>query len=156
MAGSIYVMDYEGSFTFPLTPEQMWDTIDFERFESWWPWMRDLQVRGPALEPGSDISFVVVTPLPYKMSLHLFLEDVEEPHFIAGRVTGDLEGPAHLSIAEHQEGCVLTLVWQVEMMQRAMRLAAIVGRPILERAHDWAVDIAIRGFREHVVESGKY
>ena len=149
------MMDYRGSFVFPLTPEEMWATIDFSSFEEWWPWMRDLEVRG-GLEPGADVSFTVVTPLPYRMSLRLLLEEVEETVMIAGRVTGDLEGPAHLEIAEHEEGCVLTLVWEVEMMQRPMRIAAAVARPILERAHDWAVDVAIRGFKRHVVEPGGF
>jgi hypothetical protein len=40
--------------------------------------------------------------------------------------------------------------WDVEMMQRRMRMAARVARPLLQWGHDRVVEAAVRGFRRQL------
>jgi carbon monoxide dehydrogenase subunit G len=151
VAGSPYVVEYEGRFSFPVPPEEVWSAVEhFERFESWWGWLGELRVEGPGLKAGSVLHGVVAPPLPYRMRLRVVLVDCDPPRCIDASVQGDLVGHARLVLEPEGAGTRARVTWTIEMMQRPMRLAARVAPRMLRWGHDRVVDATVAGFRRHL------
>jgi uncharacterized protein YndB with AHSA1/START domain len=151
MVGSPYVFDYQGRFSFPAPPEGVWSAIEqFESFESWWGWLRDLRVEGEGLAVGSVLHGVVAPPLPYRMRLRVVIEACAPPRRIEASVHGDLVGHARLVLEPEGEGTGAGVAWTIEMMQRPMRMAARVAGPLLRWGHDRVVEATVAGFRRHL------
>jgi len=156
MATSPYVMEYEGAFYLDLPPEEVWTIISrTNRFEDWWSWLRELEVEGKALESGSVLRGVVVPPLPYRMRLEVVLVKSTRPHRIDAVVSGDLRGDASLTFTPDGDGTQAIIGWDIEMMQKPMRLAARLAHPLLRWGHDLVVHATVEGFRRTLAaESG--
>jgi hypothetical protein len=58
-----------------------------------------------------------------------------------------LEGEATLRLHPAPGGVRVEAAWSIEMMQRPMRLASRVARPVLVWGHDRVVDVTVAGFR---------
>ena len=51
---SSYVIEYDGTFTFPVPVAQLWATlVHVDRFPSWWSWLHEFSVEGEGLERGT-------------------------------------------------------------------------------------------------------
>jgi len=146
------VIDYRGSFEFPLTPEQLWDTLaDPGRYLGWWGWwLRDFGLEGDGLVDGAVLRGVVVPPVPYQMRVQVRLDRCVRPQRIEATVDGDLRGPAQLELTATGAGTSASVAWQVEMMQRPMRVAARVAHPLLRWGHDRVVEVTVASFRRHL------
>ena len=151
MARSDYVIEYDRTFTFSVSVEQVWATMArLECYPSWWSWLHEFSVEGVGLEAGSELHGVVVPPLPYRMRLDIVLDESVPQRFITAFVHGDLEGTARLSFEGDGTATHVHAVWTIEMMQRPMRLAARIGYPVLRWGHDRVVDATVEGFRRHL------
>src|SRR3954466_10300845 len=105
MAGSPYVIEYRGTFSFPCPPDQVWSAMQrFELFERWWGWLREFHVEGPGLEAGSVLHGVVVPPLPYHLRARGARLGCVPPRRIEAAIHGDLEGVARLVLEPEPEG----------------------------------------------------
>jgi hypothetical protein len=93
---------------------------------------------------------VIVPPLPYRMRLRVELRECIPPQRIEARVHGDLDGSARLLLEPSGGGTRASVEWTIEMMQRRMRLAALVGFPLLRWGHDRVVDATVAGFRRQL------
>lgn len=145
-----YVFTYRGEFTFPLGPGRIWSILQRpERYETWWSWMRELEVEGNPLEPGSVISFAVVAPIPFKMHIRLEVVEADPPNRLVVAVRGDLAGTGSLLLDE-AEGSTAAVEWDVEINPPAMRRTSYVARPVLKWAHDRAVASGVAGFRRQI------
>lgn len=148
MAASPYVIEYRGSFHLDPKPSQVWAVISrIDRFEDWWGWLREFELEGEGLRSGSVLRGVVVPPLPYRMRLEVVFDSCTRSRRIEATVHGDLRGTARLDFAPEGAGTRATVSWTIEMMQRPMRLAARVARPLLQWGHDRVVDATVEGFR---------
>ena len=151
MAGSPYVIEYEGGFHFDAPPERLWSALeDTNGFERWWGWLSGLTVEGDGLRQGTVLRGVVRPPLPYRMSLVVELEECVAPSLIEAVVHGDLEGRAGLLLDEAGGGTRATVAWAIEMMQPPMRVAARYAHPLLRWGHDRVVEATVRGFRRRL------
>ena len=150
--GDPYVFTYGGAFELPLEPHEAWDTLgQSDHYQSWWPWMRHLEVDGRPLEPGSAYSFLVVAPIPFTMRLRVEVREAREPDSIEARIEGDLQGKANLVFEKQGAGrCVAQLGWTVEVVKPSLRPLVRVTRPLLLWGQSWAVAVALRGFRRHL------
>jgi carbon monoxide dehydrogenase subunit G len=148
------VIEYRREFDFPVAPAEIWAAIeDADAFEAWWPWLREFTIDGGSIHTGSVLRGVVVPPLPYRMRLEIELVRCRRPGLIDARVHGDLEGEAHLRLGKSTGGTRVEVSWSLEMMQRPMRIASRVARPLLVRAHDVVVEVTVAGFRRHLVRA---
>ena len=147
---------YRREFSFPVTPAELWEAIgETERFEAWWPWLREFRLEGGGLVAGAVLHGLVVPPLPYRMRVDVALVRCRRPDEIDAEVHGDLEGTATLRLRVAGDGGTRAEVaWRVEMMQRPMRMAARVAHPVLRWGHDRVVEATVRSFRRHLAESG--
>jgi carbon monoxide dehydrogenase subunit G len=151
VASSPYVIEYRGSFSFPVAPDEVWSAIEQpEHFERWWSWLRELRVEGSGLTTGAVLHGVVVPPVPYRMRLRVILVDCLPARHIEATVHGDLAGRARLLLEPEGEGTRATVAWTIEMMQRPMRVAARVAFPLLRWGHDRVVDATVAGLRRHL------
>jgi uncharacterized protein YndB with AHSA1/START domain len=146
------VIEYRREFEFPVKPAELWAAIDdTDAFESWWPWLRGFTIEGGSLRTGSILRGVVVPPVPYRMRLEVEIVRSRRPSLIDAAVRGDLVGDAHLRLRRSETGTCVEVAWNVEMMQRPMRLASRVARPLLLRAHEVVVEVTVSGFRRRLV-----
>ena len=149
--GSPFDVSYAGSHRFDASPEELWRELGrVDRFEEWWPWMREVTLDGAALEPGSVISFGIDPPVPFKMRISVAVTDSDAPNRIDGDVSGDLRGTARLELVEQGEHSVCHVSWDVELANQGIRRVIQIARPLLLWAQKWAVEIALHGFRRHL------
>jgi uncharacterized protein YndB with AHSA1/START domain len=149
---SVYLMEYEGTFTFPVPVARLWETLlQVDQFTSWWSWLQDFRVEGTELGCGSVLHGVVAPPVPYRMRIDVVLDDWVVEQRIAALVHGDLEGPATLTFEGDGTESRAHAVWALEMMQRPMRIAARVAYPLLRWGHDRVVDATVDGLRRQLV-----
>jgi carbon monoxide dehydrogenase subunit G len=145
------VIDYRRSFLFEATPEGLWQALsEPHRFEGWWGWLGELRVEGAGLVDGAVLSGLVSPPVPYRMRVDVHLDRCQPPRRIDATVEGDLRGTAWLELRPHEAGTKAEVAWRIEMMQRAMRVAARVASPLLHWGHDRVVDMTVAGFRRHL------
>ena len=148
---SPFDVSYAGSHRFEASPDVLWGELArVDRFEEWWPWMRNVALEGEALTPGSVISFGIDPPVPFKMTISVAVTDSQQPHWIEGDVSGDLSGRARLELVERRDHSVCEVSWDVEIANGGIRRVIHVARPILLWAQRWAVEIALHGFRTHL------
>jgi hypothetical protein len=156
VATSPCVIDYQGVFTFPLAPEELWDALErIDRFEGWWSWLSDFSLEGGGLRTGAVLQGVVTPPLPYRMRLRVDLEQCDRPSLIEAAVHGDLEGRARLVLGPQPDGSRVEVAWTIEMMQRPMRTAARVAHPVLRWGHDRVVEATVHGFGRHLASGAR-
>ena len=148
---SPYVIEYSGTYSFAVPPEEVWAAIEqVDRFEAWWSWLGDFRLEGGGLHEGAVLRGTVAPPLPYRMRLQVELCDCVRPCAIDAVVAGDLEGDAHLRLSPTPAGTDVAVAWTIEMMQRPMRVAARIGHPLLRWGHDRVVDMTVRSFRRQL------
>ncbi len=153
MMGSPYVFDYRATHTIAMRRDEVWRLLQrTERYEVWWPWMRDLKVVGDGLAPGSELGFAIAGPLPHRMRVVVSVAAVSDRDSIGAEVAGDLRGSGRLELADGPNGTDVTLAWTLEVTGRPMRFLARTARPLVRWAHDWAIDAALKGFRKRVRE----
>jgi hypothetical protein len=117
--------------------------------------MRDLKTSGVGLEPGASFAFVVVSPLPYRMRMKVTVEDSSRPDWLHAHVEGDLQGEASLDLlSEPGDVTLATLAWEVEVMDRALRIGSRVARPLIQWGQDWAVGLALERFAHRMASKG--
>jgi hypothetical protein len=151
VTGAPYVIEYDGTFTFAAPVADVWATIArVDRFSSWWGWLHEFSVDGTGLQHGTMLHGVVAPPLPYRMHLDVVLDECVPEQRITALVHGDLEGAALLTLEGDDGETRAHATWTIEMMQRPMRIAARVARPLLQWGHDRVVDATVDGFRRHL------
>ena len=149
------VIEYGREYEFAVTPSQLWEGLQqVEEFDRWWPWLEEFRVEGNALATGAVLHGVVVPPLPYRMRIRVELTRCEPPRDIDAVIGGDLEGEAQLRVCAAGTGSRVEVRWAVEMMQRPMRLATRVGRPLMQWGHDRVVESTVAGFRRRLESAG--
>lgn len=146
------IVDYDGSFWFPVTREQLWATIEeFDSFEAWWSWLREFSAASRGLVDGNVLSGLVVPPVPYRLRLRVTLDSCTRPSSIEATIDGDLRGHAALSLLPVDGGTRVGATWRLEMASMPMRVAARVAYPVVRWGHDRVVDMTVAGFRRRVV-----
>jgi hypothetical protein len=146
-----HVLTYRGDFRFELAPDRLWDQIEqFDRFQTWWPWLTDFRAEGEGLAVGTVLQGRVTPPLPYRMWLRIELMACRRPSSIDAVIGGDLVGEGWLRLHPEDTGTRAEVAWTVEMRQPAMRLADRIGGPLLRWGHDRVVEMTVAGFRRRI------
>jgi hypothetical protein len=151
---SVYEIEYDRTFTFPVPVTQLWATmVQVDRFPSWWSWLHEFSVEGNGLEHGTVLHGIVAPPppLPYRMRLDVVIDECIPQRRLTAFVHGDLEGAAKFVLDGDDAAARVHAMWTIEMMQRPMRLAARFAHPLLRWGHDRVVDATVDGLRRHLV-----
>jgi hypothetical protein len=147
----VNVIEYDGRFTFPVPVAELWSSMaEFDCFSAWWSWLREFSVEGQGLQHGTVLHGVVAPPLPYRMRLDVVLGECVPERRITALVRGDLQGSAQITFLGGDAETHAHAVWTIEMMQRPMRIAARMAKPLLRWGHDRVVEATVDGFRGHL------
>jgi hypothetical protein len=140
------VIEFVGTYDFAMAPDSLWEAVErFDWFGDRSGWLQEFRLEGDGLRPGSVLYGVVAPPLPYRMRVRVEIRETVRFESIDAEVHGDLEGTAHLRMAERAGGTTVDMSWTVEMMQRPMRLANRVAHPLLQWGHDRVVEMTLKG-----------
>jgi hypothetical protein len=110
-----------------------------------WPWLRTVESAG--LVEGTVSRCVIRAPVPYELRVDIAMLEVAAPRLVVAEVSGDLEGPARLEVAEAPGGSHARLCWELEARDPLLRVASFLGRPVMEWGQRWVVDTGVRQFR---------
>jgi hypothetical protein len=148
---SIYSFRHDRTFFIAAPIEHVWSTTRaLSQLESWWAWLQDLNVSDEALKQGTHFEFAVASPLPYRLEIAATATEVIEPRLIRADISGDLKGPAEIELTAVAGGTDVSLRWEVELMSRPLRVAALASKPLMVWGQEWAVRIAVSGARRNI------
>lgn len=150
------VIGYRREFHFPDPPEVVWAAVEeVDRFEEWWLWLHEFRLDGPGLVDGAVLRGVVAPPLPYRMRIEVELVRCDRPSRVDALIRGDLEGHGELRLHPDGSGTRAEVSWEIEMMQRPMRIASRFALPMLRWGHDRVVEMTVAGFRRRMEPGGR-
>jgi len=145
------VMSYRRDHEFSVSPAELWKAMEeVDQFEGWWPWLEEFRLEGDSLESGAVLHGVITPPLPYRMRIRVELTRSDPPRHVEALIHGDLQGRASLELQARGTGSSLEVAWEVEMMQRPMRLADRMAHPLMQWGHDRVVEVTVAGFRRRL------
>jgi uncharacterized protein YndB with AHSA1/START domain len=135
----------EHTYVLPLGRQAVWDLIsDMGAYRGWWTWLRTFEAGG--LRAGEEWRCTVQPPLPYLVRFVVHIEEVEAPHVVRARVSGDVVGTATLEIEEEEDACIATLSSTLAPGNSILRLVSRMAAPLARFGHDWVLDSGARQF----------
>lgn len=141
---------FRRSWLLAVSPEDFWRTIGrTEDYPRWWTWLRSFDP--VPLEPGASAACVVRAPLAYSLHFRVDVVQAVPEELLDARVTGDIEGPARLTVTPRAGGTEAGLSWELDVRAPPLRAAARVARPLLEWGHEWVVSSGVRQFRRRAL-----
>lgn len=150
------MIEYRGVFHFHADRATLWEAVSaIDSFSQWAPWLRDLERVGDWPEPGTRITFDVVSPLPHRLHLEVQLTEVVRHGFIEARVHRDLEGHGRLAARESGGGTEVELSWQVTPRSRILQTLLRVSGPFVRWTQDWAVRAAVAGVKHKLRDESR-
>jgi len=148
------VFSFDRSWTFGVPRDDLWSRLsDTSSFSTWWPWLRSFDP--VPIEPGATTRCAIGPPLPYVLTVDLAVARVVESERVDVEVDGDLRGPAKLELGDADDGSTARLHWTLEVQRPVLRMAASVGRPILQWGHDWVVSNGVEQFRAAIAAEAR-
>jgi uncharacterized protein YndB with AHSA1/START domain len=135
---------------FDVPPAALWEALSrTDRYRSWWSWLRRFD--GPGLVEGTTTRCEVRAPLPYSLRFDVVVTRVVPARAVDATITGDIAGPAALAIEANGAGSAASLEWTVELRDPSLRAAALLGRPVMQWAHDRVVATGVEEFRRRAL-----
>jgi Polyketide cyclase / dehydrase and lipid transport len=144
---------FDRAWSFAVTPEELWGTLEqTDRYTAWWPWLREFDVDGNGLNPGSIARLVIQAPLPYQLRCTIDVDESLPARRLVTRVKGDLQGPASLELTPTPTGSEARLSWTLDVRSSLLRPLATVARPALSWAHDRIVERGLDQFEARALQ----
>lgn len=135
-----YMFETEWLITAPI--EKVYELISHaESYTIWWPGVIDSRL----LDPGDDAgvgrtaSYVIRSPLGYKMRFETRSIDVDPPQRFSTVVRGDLVGTGTHYLEARPNGTAVRLNWYVSTTKRWMNSISGVARPVFAFAHRYVM-----------------
>jgi hypothetical protein len=144
---------FDRAWDFAVSPEELWAILEqTDQYTTWWPWLRIFDVEGDGLADGTIARAVIQAPLPYQLRCTIDVDEAARAARLAGRVSGDLEGPARLDLEATPTGSIARLAWELEVRSSLLRPFASVARPMLSWAHDRIVERGLVQFEARALQ----
>ena len=138
------------SWCFGAPPDVVWAALAATGdYPTWWPWLRSFDADG--LVAGGRWRCTVRPPLQYSVRFALELEEVEPPHLVTARVSGDIAGRARIEITAAGARSEVRLASALTPTRRTIAWLAAAAGPIARRSHDWVLDTGARQFASRAV-----
>jgi hypothetical protein len=139
------------SWRFDVTSDVLWQHIcDTDSYRTWWPWLRRFDP-ADGLAAATTWRCEVSPPLPYVVRFRVHHDVVDPARLVASTVSGDIGGTARLTIEPDGDGCTARLVSHLAPTNPILRTFGTVARPVVERGHDWVLDVGRRQFVERAM-----
>jgi uncharacterized protein YndB with AHSA1/START domain len=124
---------------FRASIDAVWEALSRpEEWPSWWRGVEsvDLVDPGGADGLGSVRRFTWKSRLPYRLVLEMQNTQVERPHRLEGRATGELEGVGRWDLRQEGEWTTVQYEWRVRTTKAWMNLLAPLAKPFFVWNHD--------------------
>ena len=139
------------SWRFDVASDVLWDRIcDTASYREWWPWLRRFEPAG-GLAVDETWRCEVSPPLPYVVRFEVRHDHVEPGRVVESTVRGDIGGTARLTIEGDGDRCRARLVSDLAPTNPILRTFGTMARPVVERGHDWVLDVGRRQFVERAM-----
>jgi hypothetical protein len=147
---SRYEFVYKETFSFPLTPAQLWRELECpDRLTGRWSWVDVLRFY-QSLEPGSELSCVIKPPVPFRILLDVEVVEISPGALVGIALRGDLEGRGELRLSPDGGDTLVEVSWRFVIRDRRIRAVARHAHSVLRWGHDRIVEAAVHGFRKHL------
>ncbi len=116
-----------------------WDELhDAASWPEWWKGVErvDQHEAGDEQGVGSRYTIAWRSRIPYPLEFEFHVEEVEEPHRMAGRAFGDLEGTGVWRLWEEGGLTAVVYDWDVVTTKPWMNVLAPVAAPVFRWNHD--------------------
>ncbi len=159
-------LESDRRYCFSADPDQVWEALRcVDDYRSWWPWLDEFDTTQAAttgtqkpgtgatgaLAPGTVLRCSVRSPIQIVLRFTITLEVVTDPSHIAATVTGDLVGPASLTILPRTAGgSEIRLTSALAPRSTVLGMLMGVAPPLAKWAHDHLLDTAARQFEQAV------
>ena len=135
-----YMFETEWELTAPI--DRVFELIAHpEAYSSWWPSVKESSL----LEDGDDngvgtrASYVVRSPLGYKMIFQVKSIEVDRPYRVQNVVRGDLVGTGTHYLETIAGGTRVRFHWYVSTTKGWMNVVSVLARPGFAFAHRWVM-----------------
>ncbi len=151
-------LESDRRYRFSADPEKVWATLRaVDRYQSWWPWLVEFDT-GPdadrALSPRTTWHCAVRSPIQIGLRFSITLDVVTDPGHIAATVTGDLVGPASVTISRLASGgSEIRLTSTLAPRSTTLGMMMRIARPLAKWAHDHLLDTAANQFEQGVTDA---
>jgi uncharacterized protein YndB with AHSA1/START domain len=119
--------------------QAVWEVLaDVEGWPGWWPGVaaaRELDA-GDQSRVGSRYRVRWRAPVGYSVEFDFTVDSVDEPHRMAGRSSGDLEGVGAWQLFEENGVVAVVYEWDVATTKAWMNALGPLPRPIFRWSHD--------------------
>jgi uncharacterized protein YndB with AHSA1/START domain len=140
------------SWCFGAPPDVVWAALAAtDDYPRWWPWLTTFDADG--LVAGGRWRCTVRPPLQYSVRFAIDIDEVEPPHLVTARVSGDITGHARIDITESGARSEVRLASALTPTRRTIAWLAAVAGPIARRSHDWVLDTGARQFAARAVRA---
>ena len=116
-----------------------WDVLhDATSWPEWWDGVERVEQHAPGDDRGAGGRYTIAwrSRIPYPLEFEFRVDEVEEPHRMAGRAFGDLEGTGVWRLWEEGGLTAVVYDWQVATTKPWMNLVAPIARPVFRWNHD--------------------
>ena len=135
-----YMFETEWLITAPI--EKVYELISHaDSYASWWPGVVDSHLVSPGDEEGVGMtaSYVIRSPLGYKLGFETRAIDVDPPLRFSTVVRGDLVGSGTHYLESRPNGTAVRLNWYVSTTKRWMNAVSGIARPAFAFAHRYVM-----------------
>ena len=135
-----YMFETEWLITAPI--EKVYELISHpESYSKWWPGVVESKLVTPGAEDGTGLtgSYVIRSPLGYKMRFETRAIDVVAPQRFSTVVRGDLVGTGTHYLESRPNGTAVRFNWYVSTTKKWMNTVAGLARPVFAFAHRYVM-----------------
>ena len=131
-----YLFETTWGVTAPI--EEVFEVLAHpETFSTWWPSVEtsSLVDEGDSTGVGARATYVIRSPLLYRMRFDFRALEVDRPNRLHAVVRGDLVGTGTYLLESRGEETHIRFNWYVSTTKRWMNRVAVIAKPVLARAH---------------------
>jgi len=129
---------FETTWVLTAPKEEVFEVLAHpETFSTWWPSVEtsSLVDEGDSAGVGARATYVIRSPLFYRMRFELRALEVDRPNRIHAVARGDLVGTATYVLETHANETHVRFNWYVSTTKTWMNQVAVIAKPVLAWAH---------------------
>ncbi|MEY2469801.1 MAG: hypothetical protein QOF21_2499 [Actinomycetota bacterium] len=140
----------EKTLRFDASRTSVWNAIaDVDSYRAWWPWLETFDAQ--PLAPGAVWRCRVKPPLPYTVSFAIAFDEVVTERAIAVTVSGEIAGPATLTLSDDGDACAVVVRSSLEPRSGFLRILANTLPPVARYGHDWIIGTGATQFEKRAL-----
>lgn len=135
--------------------ESVWEElIDVKSWPSWWSCWRKADFHDPVsvAQLGTIVDNEVRGKLPYSLRFSNEITNLQPPHLMEVKSSGDLEGAGKTVLERRDDGTAVTIYWDIETANPVFNLLGKLSfvRDMIEQNHEYVMDDGYRSLKQRL------